>query len=986
MAINPQKFLSTTSTTVKASTKIIGTKSFSVMLSKKSIKDIGVIKVKLIEIDSLLKGTLAAEKKKLDQKKRQESSQRREKQEEKLETKPQAEKGPIKTPTLPKMGFLAWVKNFIGNVILGYFAVRLVKFLPLAVPIVKFLGKATDFVIDFGGKLLDGLTTFIDWGYKAYDATRGFMKNMFGENQAKEFDRLSNALNQFLNLALIVGMATAAGGGFGKPRGSGGGPRKGPGGKPEVTRGRGGQKPTGKPRITGDTGPKWWTKITSKLKGGPFAKLAGPLSKFAGAAIPFAGAAFGALDAKARFSRGEQLGGWMASISSALDAFAGSVAAAGLIAGATGIGIPAFAVLEAIAGVSTAVSIGIDAILLVSDIIKAFGGPTVPGMAGGGRAPATRGGRAQGGVRRTIGGKKGKYKRTIPEKPGKVEITSPGADVGGKDKLFGIFPNPLAAAQKVVDAINPFKTVKDAGEELGKTDYFGPILAISSKITAGQKPSQQDYQNVGRGLNLLIAKGIQDKQLKGGIVAAFAEGGMVDADVLSAAETGGDISNWVAKTFQGEIESNAQKTLRMIRENAEKKAMKEKETTPGADAEGVDGFEVGPAGSSGDKLTMARNLMRDLKLTPAQAAGIVGNMAAESGVENARPQGSRPGTKAPLKVDGVTGYGLVQWTSRGRQQALADFAKSRGADLSKPLSMNIEYQFFLKEFQGAYANVLKQIRQAQDVKDASTIFMQQYEIPAGYKTESKIMERYNMSKPIYDRLAMGEGKATEGVGTYIGSPSIGLGKGYGSEGSKIAGELGRFLKKKGVVPGSIHRHPEHPPFSLSSGHSKDSYHYQGRAIDLGGYTREQGPILAAIAEFNRMKGVKPVQLLHGGNEPRNHSDHVHVAYARGGETLGYPHLATLGEEGKEVVVDADSAGPAKNMLLAINQAKGYKGVMQAIQQYAPYDALAPQTIIMQSQQVPSGDYDSGSESGGGMLAMFGGAEESNSFDALYIGG
>jgi hypothetical protein len=77
-------------------------------------------------------------------------------------------------------------------------------------------------------------------------------------------------------------------------------------------------------------------------------------------------------------------------------------------------------------------------------------------------------------------------------------------------------------------------------------------LQSHAKITAGQKPSQQDYQNVGRGLNLLIAKGIQDKQLKGGIVAAFAEGGMVDPDILSAAETGGDISNWVAKTFQGE--------------------------------------------------------------------------------------------------------------------------------------------------------------------------------------------------------------------------------------------------------------------------------------------------------------------------------------------------------------------------------------------------------------------------------------------------
>ncbi len=234
MAINTQKFLSKTEA---PTTKVISTKSFPVMLSKKSIKDIGVIKVKLIEIDSILKGTLAIEKKKLDTQKRQESSKRREREEEKLETKPQAEKGAIKTPSLPRMGFLAWIKNFIGNVILGYFAVRLIDFLPLAVPIVKFIGRATDFVIDIGGKLLDGLTTFIDWGYKAYDATRGFVKNMFGETQAKEFDKLAGLLNQFLNLALIVGMA-GAGGGLGKP--GKGGPQK-PGGKPKVTQGRGGQ-------------------------------------------------------------------------------------------------------------------------------------------------------------------------------------------------------------------------------------------------------------------------------------------------------------------------------------------------------------------------------------------------------------------------------------------------------------------------------------------------------------------------------------------------------------------------------------------------------------------------------------------------------------------------------------------------------------------------------------------------------------------------
>ena len=150
----------------------------NVVLTKKSVKDIASIKVNVIKIESILKGTLAAEKKSLDTKKRQESGKRREKQEEKLETKPQAEKGPIKMPKVPRMGFLDWIKNFIGNVILGYFAVRMLKYLPLLKPILKFVGQATDFVLNVGGKLLDGLVTFIDWGYKAYDASRGFIKNL----------------------------------------------------------------------------------------------------------------------------------------------------------------------------------------------------------------------------------------------------------------------------------------------------------------------------------------------------------------------------------------------------------------------------------------------------------------------------------------------------------------------------------------------------------------------------------------------------------------------------------------------------------------------------------------------------------------------------------------------------------------------------------------------------------------------------------------
>jgi hypothetical protein len=128
----------------------------------------------------------------------------------------------------------------------------------------------------------------------------------------------------------------------------------------------------------------------------------------------------------------------------------------------------------------------------------------------------------------------------------------------------------------------------------------------------------------------------------------------------------------------------------------------------------------------------------------------------------------------------------------------------------------------------------------------------------------------------------------------------GLGKGHGSGGVKIAGDLGDYMKKTRIPTGSIHRHPRHPTWS-KSGHSKNSLHYQGRAIDLGGWSPsspegggrdEQAPIIAALLKWNAEKGVKPVQLIHGSPKyknvgsyrryPDSHHHHVHVAYEGGG--------------------------------------------------------------------------------------------------------
>ena len=197
----------------------------------------------------------------------------------------------------------------------------------------------------------------------------------------------------------------------------------------------------------------------------------------------------------------------------------------------------------------------------------------------------------------------------------------------------------------------------------------------------------------------------------------------------------------------------------------------------------------------------------------------------------------------------------------------------------------------------------------------------------------------------------------------VGPGSSGPGIRNQSEGSKMAGELGRYLDKVGVggFGSGVHQHPEHPPWPRESGHRPGSLHYEsqgGRAIDIGGYgpnlfRRKIGPgvddqtqIIAAIVEWEKKNNVtKRAEFAYEGNDPIGHADHVHIAYFKGGVV---PKDMNAFLHKGEIVVDPNSAAykPIKNMLLAINEASNYEGVVEAIGDYAPYDALSPQTIVM----------------------------------------
>ena len=988
--------------------KMVGGASVNIVLTKKSIKNVDTIKTNVVKIESILKGTLALDKKQLDDKKRDVSKKRKEKIETKLETKPNAESGgKVKLPAAPRMGILDWIKNFIGNIILGYFAVRLIEHLPKIMPILKFLGGAADFIIDIGGKLLNGLVTFIDIGYKAYDATRGLVKNLFGKSGEKQFDQLSSVLNTFLNTVIIAGMLFAGSGGFG-------GGSKGRGSK------GGSSSSSGTRTTSGGASARGGLDIRNPLRQTPKVTTGG-------------GGVAGGLDirnplrAKPKVTVG---GGGNKALLSSVRPFLkriplpviGALIDFGLsIALGENVGRAAFRAIGA--GLLGAVGAAVGSVVpIAGNIIGGIIGGTAGDMAGGalydmfftGKKPQqkgkvqgkagggiTRGGKSAGGAKRSFGGMKKKetYKRRIAQKPSQVQI-KPGADVGGEDKIFGIFPNPLKAAKKVIDTVNPFNIIKTTGEDLGKTDYFGPILAITSKMILGQQPDQMDYKNVGLGLNLLIAKGVQDGQLKGGIIPAFAEGGLVDPDVLSAVETGGDISSWVSNVFRGEIETGAQKTMRLIKENMTKK--KAETDAPPPPPPGGGGATDG--GDDGGGLTAGQwGPMLDLI------------SSGEGGYTSVNPGLVRPGI-LDMNLQQLLSFKAQSKRTHGGSAALGRY-QFINPELAYSLGGINPNEKFTKANQDKMAvGYLEKKRPGKEWL-AGKITTRQYieELSnewGAFRSYSGNVLPGNSGKIGPEKIEAALNKVKKGgygqaeiAKSQAGSSAPGMSvstsaaSGPAGDRQKNAGDLGSFIKSLGVARGSgVHEHPQHG--GIKHQH-RGRGHYEGRAIDIGGYggkygraeTKRKGisyiddqpAILAGINKFAQKTGKKPSLVLHGDND-RGHWDHVHAEYAKGGETLDGPHLAMLGEKGKEIVIDADSAGPAKDMLLAINQAKGYKGVMAAISQYAPYDAMSPQTIIIPSPSAPEEDeYDSGM-SGGGVAFMPIGGGDADPFSTLYQGG
>ena len=586
--INPTKLLGGSFASPKNPVEDLNPESINVSKS-----DLLIIKKRVFEIKDLVTSINTLKKKRTNVERKEKEKEKFDKTEKELESKKKPEDKKVKLPSAPKLGFLDIIKRFVVNVLIGFVAVRLIKYLPKLIEVAKFAGGVLDFVTDVGGKLLNGLATFIDVGYKVYDATRGFIKNLGGENFAKGFDKFIGAIDTalFLTTALAASLAIDAVSGDDGP---------------------------GIMDLFGKKGAAKAVKTTAKV-----AKLgaAGAAAVVAGVGLLSSALGEGAFqlkkignkkvesakkaldDEKNPFMKPVRWGGYQ--LARFLNFSLGNI---GVLLDI--VGTPFRYAIELIrypflseedkdkqaqnlakfdARIREQIREGLNVLTLgtafkekgsFGNIFGNQGAQTemMSKMSGGGR-PVTRGGKVDSGPKRRI--TKSKAKRTIQVQPTQLK---PGADVGGEEKIEKIFPK-----SKDKNEVSPLGYIEKTYENTNQDRLFGPLLNLQTKSLVGQKPNKVDYKNAAQGLSNWMTLTFSDEILRtGGVYAAG--GGEINVDTMSNKTD--DLVNIVAKSLEDNISRKVDAAINDLMRQMMLKDIKPEVKGPGDPGDGGGDLET----------------------------------------------------------------------------------------------------------------------------------------------------------------------------------------------------------------------------------------------------------------------------------------------------------------------------------------------------------------------------------------------------------
>jgi Cell Wall Hydrolase len=850
--------------------------------------DVLVIKKQVIKIKDLI-ATNTLLKAKEEERKRKESEKKRfAGKEEKLEKPKDEGIDKVKLPAAPRLSFLDRIKKFLFNVLLGFVVYRLIPHLPKLMGVAKLAGQALDFVTDWGGKLLNGLVTFVDWGYKAYDGTKAFLKGLGGENFTKVFDGFIGAMDKVIEASIIAAIAFSELGSddFG----------------PDV-------KKSGR-KISADVGKRGLGRAGTRLalrtfgRGGSklVLKFVRPFLKrlpIIGALIDFGlSVALGENPGRAAF---KAVGaGLLGSIGAAVGAIGGPASIAGGILG------------------------GLAGDWIGGSLYDLFFGQKEPqktkvqGRAQGGSV--TRGGKFVGGpAKREI--KKDAPKREVSIIPPKLK---PGSSVGGDKEIQKVFPK-----SDKPDTVSPLRYTEKFYEKSTDIPFFGPIFGVATKILLGDKPSSLDYDNIGKGLNSWMNNTFSGEVLRTG--GAFAGGGEVNAEMFMAGE---DLTKVIAKSVEESISTKLDDVINDLMREMMLKPSSRPAGVPGPAApDAMDTINI--QGGDADFWTLVAVASREDGEPQAWAdvAQSIYNRLA-SGAYSGKTikdlivgqMQYEPTWRYPKS--GVTGKPNPEWYQI-KDAASAGAAAGQSEDAMKKVAAALLDPTLQKN--------------AREFVQGRTDF-RGYSVSGGIQRKSgdNYFGWYNnyQANKIGSVPNFGATASTTGPGPGMVGP-LGAGKvGAVDQFNSIAQKFGLQLTSD-YRPGDSGYHGKNRARDYSNdGVGRGTPQQLAFAKYLvENYGSSLTQLIYTPLGFGIANGKKVGLDYWGSSVNANHYHHVHVALAKGGLVRGFTR-AIIGEKGPEFVIDADSTAALEQnfpgFLGALNKAN-YDGAIQVLRNYASYE-------------------------------------------------
>jgi hypothetical protein len=150
-------------------------------------------------------------------------------------------------------------------------------------------------------------------------------------------------------------------------------------------------------------------------------------------------------------------------------------------------------------------------------------------------------------------------------------------------------------------------------------------------------------------------------------------------------------------------------------------------------------------GSVDGRIDYAMDFFTERGFTRQAAAGIVGNLLAESGIN---PKSEQYG--------GGPGRGIAQWSVDQRWQTYLKFANNRNLD---PLDLDAQLRFIIHEMPSAMGESAKTIKTMTDEKAAAKLFMDLYERPGKPNWDRRVEET---TRALRSSLAVGSVKNDRG--------------------------------------------------------------------------------------------------------------------------------------------------------------------------------------------------------------------------------